>query len=375
MAKLVLFDMLEAAGVKLLLHSFVTGAVTSGNTVRGIVVENKSGQQIVVGKVVCDATGDGDVAASAGVPFLTGQGPDHKQFAVTMLVRLGHVDWARVTEYSKLDPGWDQAIARATTNGDLPYYSPRTTEHVPYWGHPRPDMSRLWCPGGVLLWGGSVEGIDGTDADQLSRAEAECRRQWQSELSFMRKYVPGFEQATVEDSGSTVGVRDTRHVVGDYTYTGTDLLEEREFPDTVGYIVQEFLGIPYRCLLPKGADNLILASRCFSIENGQSSSGPTLGAYNDSKSIPTVMTLGEAAGTAAALCAQQGITPRRLDVDLLRRTLTAQGALLDQAGLDRVMSTWQRPDGQPYKTALQSRHETLRRQWEAKGYRFFDTKP
>jgi hypothetical protein len=371
MAKIVLFQMIEEAGVKLLLHSFVTGAVTEGDAVRGIVVESKSGRQVVTGKVICDATGDGDVAASAGAPFVKGQGQDLKLFAMTMLVRLSHVDWPRATEYSTQDPGWDGAIARAISHGDLPYYGPRTRESVPYWGHPRPELARLWWEDGALLWGGSVEGVDGTDVDSLTHAEAECRKQWMSELGFLRKYVPGFESARVESSGVTIGVRDTRHIVGEYTYTGYDLLEEREFPDTAAYIVQEFLGVPYRCLVPKQVDSLLIASRCLSVAPGQTSSGPTLGAYNDMKSIPTVMTFGEAAGTAAALAARMGVTPRELDVSTLQRALMAQGALLESAGIDRVMGLMVRPDGTPYKESLRRRHEDLRRHWEAQGYSFF----
>ncbi len=369
-AKLVLFELLEEAGVKLLLHTYVTGAVMEGSAVRGIVVENKSGRQVICGKVVCDGTADGDVAALAGAPFVKGQGEEKALLAMTMLVRLSRVDWPRVSEYSKQDPGWGKTIARAVAHGELPYYSERSRDMVPTWGHPRPELAHLWWEDGALLWGGTVEGVDGTDADSLTRAEIECRKQWVAELAFLRRRIPGFEAARVEDTGVTVGVRMTRTIVGEYTYTGHDLLEEREFPDTVAYVVPRFLGVPYRCLVPKNVDNLLISSRCLSTAPGQTGSGPTLGAYNDMKSIPTVMTYGEAAGMAAALCALQGVTPRALDVAVLQQTLKKQGTVLEREAIDAIVDAIRSPAGVPLRQYLRERNESLRRYWEQKGYRF-----
>lgn len=370
MAKIVLFELLEEAGVKLLLHSYVTGAVVEGNQVRGIVVENKSGRQLIRGKIICDGTADGDVAASAGAPFIKGQGEEKKLFAMTMLVRLSRVDWPRVSEYSKTDSGWDKAIAQAMAQGDLPYYTGRTRDMVPYWGHPRPELAHLWWEDGALLWGGTVEGVDGTDADSLTHAEVACRKQWMSEFRFLRKYIPGFEAARIEDSGVTVGVRLTRNMVGEYIYTGYDILEEREFEDAVAYIVPLFLGVPYRCFVPKEVDNLLISGRCISTTPGQTSSGPTLGSYNDMKSIPTVMTYGEAAGTAAALCVKYGVTPRALDVGLLQETLKKHGALLARSAIHSIIDEMRLPNGTPFKEYLRERNESLRKYWEQRGYRF-----
>jgi hypothetical protein len=372
-AKLVLFEMLEEAGVKLLLHSYVTGAVMEGSRVRGIVVENKSGRQVICGKVVCDGTADGDVAASAGAEFLKGQDQGdgtRKLFPMTMLVRLSHVDWPRVSAFSKTDTGWDKVIAKAIAAGDLPYYTDRSREMVPYAGHPRPELAHLCWEDGALLWGGTVEGVDGTDADSLTRAEVECRKQWVSELAFLRKYIPGFENCRVEDSGVTVGVRISRNIVGEYLYSGYDILEEREFEDAVAYIAPIFLGVPYGCFVPKQVDGLLIAGRCLSTTPGQTTSGPTLGSYNNMKSIPSVMTYGEAAGTAAALCVRQGVTPRELDRKLLVATLKKQGAVLERAERDALMQELRLPDGTPFRQYFDRRQAELRDHWEKKGYRF-----
>ena len=369
MAKILLFRMVEEAGVRLLLHSYITGVVTEGDTIKGIIVENKSGRQIIEGKIICDGTGDGDVAALAGAPFVKGLGEDKKLFAMTMLVRLSHVDWNKVSEYSKKDPGWDNAIKKAIENGDLPYYKPRTMDMIPYWGHPRPELSHLWYEDGALLWGGTVENVDGTDVDSLTYAEMECRKQWMSELNFLKKYIPGFELARVENSGVTIGVRATRHIVGEYTYTGYDILEEREFPDTVAYIFPKFLGVPYRCLVPKKIDNLLIASKCISTTPGWTEYGPTLGAYNDMKSMVTVMSYGQAAGTAAALCVKMGVTPRELDVSALQKTLAEQGALVEREYINKLKEE-KLPSGITIGEYLKQHHAKLRQWWEKKGYKF-----
>lgn len=368
-AKLVLFQLVEDAGVRLLLHSYVTRAVTEGNRVRGVMVENKSGQQFIEGTIVCDGTGDGDVAASAGVPFQKGLGEDHQLFAMTMLVRLSHVNWNQVTEYSIQDPAWEQAIRTAKAAGDLPFYSSRSIDSIPYWGHPRPELGRLWYEDGALLWGGTVEGVDGTDVESLTSAEVACRKQWVSELAFLRKYIPGFASARVEHSGTSIGVRETRHIEGEYRFTGYDILEEREFPDTVAYIVPLFQGVPYRCLVPKHAENLLLASKCLSTTPGQAVSGPTLGAYNDMKSISTVMTYGQAAGTAAALCIRKDVIPRLVDVTSVQKTLRSQGALVSTATITALKKT-RLPFGKTIDELLQSRLKRARQRWERMGYQF-----
>ncbi len=241
---------------------------------------------------------------------------------------------------------------------------------MPYWGHPRPELARLWYEDGALLWGGTVEDVDGTDGDSLSYAEVECRKQWMSELDFLRKHIPGFGLARVEDSGTSIGVRVTRHIVGEYTYTGQDLLESKEFPDEVAYITPQFLGVPYRCLIPRDVDNLLIASKCISTTPGQTGSSPALGAYNNMKSIPTVMTYGEAAGTAAALCVKMETTPRKLDIQTLQKALKDQGALVDLPTRLQLMDKLKRPDGTSHGESLRKNRENSRQRWEKRGYKF-----
>ncbi len=368
-AKLQLFAMAREAGVRLLLHSFVTGAVVEGGVVRGVSVVNKSGSQIVRGTVVVDATADGDVAADAGAPFRKGQTDKGILFAMTLLVRLSHVDWPKISAYSQADPGLDAAIARGIAAGELPYYTPRNREMVNYWGHPRPELSHMVREDEALMWGGTVEGVDGTNVEDLTRAEVEVREQFLSELTFLKRHIPGFEHARIESSGVTIGVRDTRHIVGEATLTGQDVLSRRRYDDVVAYNVKA--GFPandirYGCLVPTGVDGLLVAGNCISVVPGSTFMGLQLGSYNNSKDIPSMWTTGEAAGASAALCVQHGVPPRRLDPKEVQRILTARGALVDPeriAELERVTL----PSGKTVKEFYEGTMADCRAYWKSKG--------
>jgi len=340
-AKLLLFKMAREAGVRLLLHSFITGAIVENRVVRGVTVANKSGAQVVRGDVIVDATADGDVAASGGAPFRKGQTDKKILFAMTMLVRLSHVDWSKVSEYSKTDPGLEKAINRGVEAGELPYYKPRTREMVNYWGHAKPELSRLVREDEALLWGGTVEGVDGTNVDDLSRAEVEVREQFLSELNFLKKHIPGFEHARIENTGVNIGVRDTRHIIGEYTLTGQDILNRRRFDDVVAYNLRggaPVNDIPYGCLVPRDTDGLLVAGNCISGIPGSTAMGFQLGSYNNLKDIPTMWTTGEAAGTAAALCAKLNVQPRKLDPKEIQKVLYARGALVSQERIAELES-------------------------------------
>ena len=329
-AKVLLFNMARDAGVKLLLHSFVTDVILEGNRVTGVVVANKSGKQVVKGDILIDASGDADVAAYAGAPFRKGQ-EDGALFAMTILVRLGRVDWSALSEYSKGDFGLDKAINRAKEKGDLPYYKPRTREMPNYWGHARPELSRLLYEDEALLWGGTVEGVDGTKVEDLTRAEVEARDQYMSELRFLKKYVPGFVNARIQSTGISIGVRDTRHIEGVQTLTGKDVLERRRFPDVAAYNVKGGFpanDIPYGCLVPRNIEGLLVCGNSISVIPGSTQRGSRMGSYNNLKDIPTMWTTGEAAGTAAALCVKTKRQPGVLEVSQLQAALKEQGALV-----------------------------------------------
>ncbi len=369
MAKLLLFKMAREAGVKLLLHSFITGAVVDHGVVRGITVANKSGSQLVRGEVIVDATSDGDEAASAGAPFRKGQTEKGILFAMTLLVRLSHVEWPMVSAYSQTDPGLEKAITRGIAAGELPYYKPRTREMVNYWGHPAPELSHGVWEDEAIMWGGTVEGVDGTNVDDLTRAEGEAREQFLSELTFLKMHIPGFANTRIENSGVTIGVRDTRHIIGEYTLLGKDILDRRRFEDAVAYNVKggfPLNDVPYRCLVPKEIDGLLLAGNCISVMPGSTFMGLQLGSYNNMKDIPSMWTTGEAAGTAAALCAELGVQPRKLDPKAIQKILSKQGALVGQERIAELESV-KLPSGRTVKELYESALADCRTFWRGRG--------
>jgi hypothetical protein len=166
--------------------------------------------------------------------------------------------------------------------------------------------------------------------DDLTCAEMEAREQLISELTFLRGRIPGFEAARIESTGS-IGVRDTRHIVGEATLTGKDILARRSFQDGVAYNVKGGFpanDIPYGCLVPRDVNGLLVTGNCISVIPGSTEMGFQLGSFNNLKDIPSMWTLGEAAGAAAALSVKTGMEPRALDPAIVRSHLFSMGALL-----------------------------------------------
>jgi hypothetical protein len=196
-------------------------------------------------------------------------------------------------------------------------------------------------PGVVTVHMTRVPNVDATDPRQLTQAELEGRRQVQEYLRFLRDLVPGFEHSVLVDVSPGIGVRESRRVVGDYRLTREDVLQARRFADEIalcGAPIEDHIagtdtrwtyvpnsgvyGIPFRCLLPSGVEGLLVAGRCFSA---------THDAHASARSMATCMAMGQAAGTAAALAVASGTSPRSVDVDVLRRCLAEDGALLEPA--------------------------------------------
>jgi hypothetical protein len=183
-----------------------------------------------------------------------------------------------------------------------------------------------------------VPGTDGTSNESLTHAEFEARSQIEPIVKLLRKYIPGFENAILASTAHQIGIRETRRILGDYVLTGEDVLKAHRFPDEVmlaGYMVDihhpfdndgTFIqaagayGVPYRCLVPKKVENLLVAGRSISTTHeGQSAI----------RVMPPCMAMGEAAGCAAAMASRDRIPPRRVDVQVLRAKLRSQGVCLD----------------------------------------------
>ena len=331
--KRVMEQMLTEAGVRLRYHTFACKSTVQDGTITGVIAESKSGREAFLAERVIDATGDADIAADAGCPFEKGRPEDGLLQPASLMFRMGGVDTDRAPGIPsfesrvELPKGDAHTLAReAAKAGKLP----RNCEHVLIYHLPR--------PGQVLINMSNVTGIDGTSADDLTRAEVEGRSQLEPIARFLRENVPGFEEAYVLDSGALVGVRETRRVTGEYTLTIDDVLEAKAFPDGIvrarfpvdihdpkghagdsSRLPRGFYEMPYRCLIPLDVENLLIAGRPISA---------THEAHASLRVMPICMAIGQAAGLASALSVRELVHPRDLDVELLRCELRHAGAEL-----------------------------------------------
>ena len=352
-------EIVLASGSELLLHSWITGARMAVKGIVGVEVLTKSGTSEIDGRIVVDCTGDADISAMAGAPFELGDPENGMTQAMTLMFTVGGVDIRRSLAYAKENPdemrfpkpksddeierlmemavgvaGFYKEVEDARSKGEFPL----PQDLVFFIGLP--------TAGQVVVNTTHIGEVDGTDSGDLTKAEIEGRRQAMALMKFFRKYVPGFENAYLLQTATQVGVRESRRIVGEYVFTAEDIIAGAKFPDVVmrsaypvdihnpagkGYTREDERGtasvpppgdwyeVPYRSLVPKEVENLLVAGRCISATHeGQ-------GAV---RIMPNCMALGQAAGTAAALCAKEGVTPRALDAELLRKHLLEQGAII-----------------------------------------------
>lgn len=289
------------AGVELRLHSFVANPLVEENRVTGVVTDGKSGRQAILGKIIIDCTGDGDVFARAGADYRTGK------LFVTLVHRIANVDTARASRFEREHPEEWRALEQEA-------------RHIVQTGY-----NYFWLysvrPNTIWVNAPTFPGLDTTNVDDLTMVEIEARRKIIAWLDFARKRIPGFEEAYLIDTAPQVGVRQSRLLDGIYTMTRHDVEQRTLFEDTIGH--GPTFSIPYRALVPKRVDGLLVAGRCYSAE-------PL--AQRKSREIPTCMVMGQAAGTAAALAIQSGVQPRDVDIALLQRRLLEDGAIISPGG-------------------------------------------
>lgn len=340
--KALLFEMVREAGVKLLLHAYFLRS-----TPGGAVFATVAGEREYRAAAIIDATADAYVAASAGVQTQQGDERGRVQPA-SLMFRLSHVDLAKTATYVRMHPDQMRTSLKAHERTapaltavaglyDL-WHDAQQHGEVEI---PRELVSFFITPYAdeVSVNMTRVTDIDPLDPDDLTRAEVEARAQVMQLLEFFRARVPGFENARIAATGTQIGVRESRRIVGEYTLTRDDVLQGRKFPDAVarsaypidihnpsgsGTVTHrlaegESYEIPYRCLVPAAVDGLLVAGRCIST---------THEALASTRLTPTVMTLGQAAGTAAALAKEAGRRLRDVDTEQLRALLLADGVVL-----------------------------------------------
>lgn len=327
---LVVQEMLLEAGAELLFHTQVVDVVMDGNNVTGIIVENKSGRGVYHAKIFIDATGDGDLAARSGAGFDIGRSEDGKMQPVSLEILVGGVDSTRVDLQGKLsdainnasDQEWPIPTKRIFSWAEVPKAG-TDPEHRCY-----------------FINATNVLDVDGTDAQDLTRAEIESRRQVGPLIDFLRNHAAGFENCHLERTACQVGIRETRRIQGKYTLTADDVLSARHFSDGIvpahnNIDVHDVDGldfehyhleqgthyqIPYRSLLPAKIQGLIVAGRAISADHR---------ALGSTRVMCVSMPIGEAAGIAAALSLKCRTLPSYLDPAKIRRKMKSNGYVIE----------------------------------------------
>jgi ribulose 1,5-bisphosphate synthetase/thiazole synthase len=321
--KTLYLEMLVEVGVKIMLYTFAVDAICDGDKVLGATVVNKSGMHDIYAKVTIDATGDGDIAARAGAEFILGRETDNKMQPTTLMFKVGGVDYNRAAFIPSFETTYQ------TEKGELQALA---KQHIP---HPAGHILtyRTTLPGIVTCNMTNITDIDGTNAEDLTKATITCRNQMEAIVKYLREFAPGYENCYIISSASLIGVRETRHFKGKCTITEQDILEAKVFEDYVvldahfNFDVHNITGsgldktgvqkhftqkngytIPYGCLIPEKKENLLLA--------GRNISGTHL-AHSNFRVMPICVGIGEAAGTAAAIavskdCALTAVTAKEI---------------------------------------------------------------
>ncbi len=294
-AKYVLEEMIRESGVKMLYHTWASNVIMDRNLIKGVCVESKSGRQAILAKVVIDCTGDGDIF------HLAGDGYDVMNYAIGLVHRLGNTD-----RIDKSKPGYVDLDT----------------------GGPTPLPGVNW----VNMWG--KENQDALDVENLSALQMDYRREIWERVQKLRQ-TPGYEEVFLLDTASQLGIRMSRILDGEYRLTLEDTMTFRSFRDVIGisgaWTTMIYKGkkvpteerpywqIPYRSLIPRKTDNLLVAGRCFCFEREL---------VEDTRIIGTCLITGHGAGAAAAIAVKDNELPRNISTIKLRNLLKQQGAWL-----------------------------------------------
>lgn len=303
------------------LHAKMTHAVVDDGCLRGIVVQTHGARIALRARVYIDATGDAELSRAAGLQTRVGEDIQYPSMMFTLQNVNSEIMFANLGKLPEIIERHFSADSLPRRGGNLiPTGRP---------GEVLVAMSRLDLAGRPL---------DGSDEEELSYGEMEGRVQAARLADFLKHHMPGLEQAFLSDSAPRLGIRETRKVVGEYTLTESDVLGAEHFEDGIGRAawpverhvrggetLWRFLDpgtwytIPYRCLVPRGIDNLLVAGRCLSADPD---------AFASARVIGPCMLEGQAAAVAAGLLCKSDGAARALDVDRLRVDLAGLGVPL-----------------------------------------------
>jgi hypothetical protein len=352
--KRVLLEFAVDAGVDLWLHTVFLEARAADGTIQSVRVWQKDGIKEIHAPVFVDASGDGDLSVAAGARAEIGRPEDHRPQPMTLMFRMGGVQWDAVMDHLERHPDeiqhgqglhdrieihWLRALPSRGFAGFGAVV--REARARGEWTIPRDRLLVFEGvrPGEAVVNTTRVLNRLGVVGHDLAQAEVEGRQQAYAVAEFLTRHIPGFARAYLLETPTQIGVRETRRVVGDYTLNADDVLSGRKFDDAIacgGYPIDihdpvserlvakrlpdgEYYTIPYRCLLPRDGKNWLVAGRCIS---------STHEAFAAFRVSAIVMAIAQAAGTAAAMAARQGISPRALDAQALRAVLRERGAFV-----------------------------------------------
>ena len=284
--KVIADDLVESNKIKPLLHTIVVDAIVEDNIIKGVIIENKDGRSAILAKRVIDCSGDADVAYNAGAEYtvLT----KDKKMSVTQVFNTSGVDKNKFLEYVKNNEktysdwgsAWNQKTTEKEKNLPSPYLQEEFDKEKNLATHDNVSFAGSWSS---LTEQGeatnlnlvSVKGIDALNVDDLTKAEIISRKNVMKAIQAMNKNLPGFEKAKLRNFGMTLGIRDTRKIVGKYNLTEKDVTSQARFNDSIG-IFPEFIDgystlilptsgryyqIPYGCLVST-VNNLLVGGRC-----------------------------------------------------------------------------------------------------------------
>ena len=326
-------EMVLEAGADVYLYSYVSDVITDGGTVKGVIMESKSGREAVLAKVVVDTTGDADVAARAGAPFrfidrsgvsmnLRMVGADIDKFGNAMIekdlvrqvgraVKIGSTKESIVRIGCSFAPWKDEIEKHGAGIGGILSTSVREG-----------DLTHMNCTGI------SVNGIDVKD---MTKASIHLHRQIRNVAAFFHDCIPGFEKAYLVASGPLLGVRRTRLIEAVFDIPREYLLKGEGADDEIGrfgfidmgnYEIENAgsMGIPYRSLIPKDVEGVLIAGRSMSTDHV---------VHNSTRNVGCCLLTGQAAGTAAALAVQESVAPSKLNAQLLQEVLAENGVYFE----------------------------------------------
>lgn len=355
--KILLFEMMREAGVDVLLRAPVCDTFVSNGRIEAVVIQTKLGRKAYTAERFIDATGDGDVAALSGVPFVLGVGEEDSvylqgkmklgdQQEIGAMFRIGGVDFDKYIAYIRNHPEkysptragqmtLDEFILAYERGDMINSIGIMESQRFQIYNYPQKGImvGCLSLPGAR-----QQQNKNGLDVCDVSAAEFEVLQKAADQVEKLRREVPGFENAFVLDTPSA-GIRETRHIVGEYRLNIVDILNRVEFPDSIALgshpidvapVPEEvenwtkpdewFFSIPYRCMVPKNIDNLLVSGRCAST---------TREAFGCIRPTAQCIAMGEAAGIAAAMLVGTGTAAKDVDIKALQTRLREVGAVIE----------------------------------------------